>query len=47
MLLVDKVKVARRIAEEPADLDELDLEKRVSALVQFIRQAGHSDQSPP
>ena len=39
--LVDKVKVAKRVAEEPADLSELDLEKRVKALVQFIRQAGH------
>lgn len=37
----DKVKVARRVAEEAADLSELDLSDRLAALVEFIRQASH------
>lgn len=38
---VDKVKVARRVVEHPADFTELDLRKKVEALVEFIRRAGH------
>jgi predicted ATP-dependent endonuclease of OLD family len=36
---VDKVKVARKVCEQPAYLDVLDLRKRVSALVEMIRSA--------
>lgn len=40
---VDKVKVARAVAARPADLAMLDLEKQVSRLVRFIREANDLD----
>ena len=39
---VDKVKVAKRVAQQPAELSQLDLSKKIAALVRFIRQAGHT-----
>lgn len=36
---VDKIKVARSVAQKPADFSELDLDRRVSALVAFIRRS--------
>jgi energy-coupling factor transporter ATP-binding protein EcfA2 len=38
---VDKVLVARKVCEGPADLSILDLSKRVDELVAFIRKANH------
>lgn len=38
----DKVKIAKRVAEEAPQLDELDLRKRVNDLVRFIRRASHA-----
>lgn len=38
---VDKIKIARRVTTEPADLSELDLSKKIFALVEFIQKAGH------
>ncbi|HEY0661685.1 MAG TPA: AAA family ATPase [Lysobacter sp.] len=38
----DKVKVARLVTAQPADLTQLDLAKKVKALVAFIRSAGHA-----
>lgn len=38
----DKVKVAKRVTAEPADLSQLDLFKRMTSLVEFIRKAGHA-----
>jgi predicted ATPase len=40
---VDKVRVARRMCEEPADLSLLDLRPRLESLVQFIRKANGID----
>jgi hypothetical protein len=42
---IDKVKVAKRVTEEPADMSELDLLKRITSLVEFIRRAGHGGRS--
>ncbi|MGO1072109.1 ATP-dependent nuclease [Lysobacter sp. CA199] len=39
---VDKVKIAKRIVDEAADLTELDLSKRIADLAKFIRNAGHA-----
>lgn len=36
----DKIKVAKWIAAQEADLNELDLRKKVKGLVTFIRSAG-------
>ncbi|MFL9893735.1 AAA family ATPase [Paraburkholderia sp. RL17-381-BIF-C] len=36
---VDKVKVAKKVCEQPADLDVLDLRKRITALVEMIQAA--------
>jgi len=38
---VDKVKVARLVCQQPANLDILDLRERVEELVAMIRQANH------
>jgi len=35
----DKIKVARQVVQEPADLSRLDLEKQIKRVVQFIREA--------
>lgn len=35
---VDKIKVAQQVANQPAELDFLDLKKQVSCLVNFIRR---------
>jgi predicted ATP-dependent endonuclease of OLD family len=40
---VDKVKVAHRVAELPADLTILDLNRRIEHMVQFIRSANDTD----
>lgn len=39
----DKVKVAKYIASEPADLSQFDLSKKISALAKFIRNAGRAE----
>lgn len=39
---IDKVKIANRVAAEPADLSELDLGRKVRSLVGFIKEAGHA-----
>lgn len=36
---IDKLKVAKRVVENPADFSVLDLKKRVEELVQFIKDA--------
>jgi hypothetical protein len=36
---IDKVKVARAVCSRPADLDVLDLRRRIEALVELIRGA--------
>lgn len=38
---VDKMKLARAVASQPADLSVLDLKDRVTELVEFIRRANH------
>jgi hypothetical protein len=40
---VDKVRVARRVSETPADLSSLDLRSQLESLVQFIRKANGID----
>lgn len=38
---IDKVKIAKRVTSESADLSELDLGKKIRALILFIKNAGH------
>ena len=38
---IDKVRLARTLAQEGMSLDELDLQERLEELVQFIRQSNH------
>lgn len=42
VLKVDKVKIAKEVTREDADLSQLDLHDKISELVKFIRNAGHS-----
>lgn len=42
-LAFDKVAIARRVAEQPADLAVLDLKQRISELASFIRSANGLD----
>lgn len=44
---VDKVKVAHAVAEHPADLDVLDLQRKIGRLVSFIRDANDLDPYRP
>lgn len=38
---VDKVKIAKRVTQHPADMSQMDLSKKMKALVAFIKQANH------
>jgi hypothetical protein len=38
---IDKVKLSRLVAAQPANYDTLDLKERIATLVNFIRRANH------